>query len=233
MDAQDISDAAEAAPAEEPVTLLDLEPDVLLLCLEHVGARGLGRVATVNKFFSILCAEHASHAPFLASTVAACLGAAHAALESQCAAAPSVGLFFSSEPLVQASGSKTTFSKELKKMASALPPAAHVVGCNTHRIVTTQRDAVESGGTDKTVALQLGRFPEATVSAVAVITHSNGAVRAPLGRQLIGCARPLGRLARSCSVSTSCTSHARSRPRWRRRSASRSASRSARRRWTA
>ena len=145
-------------------TLLDLEPDVLLLCLAHVGARALGHLVAVNKFFAILCAEHSSHTPFLASTVASGLGAAHAALEPQCRSAPSVGLFFSSEPLCSGRRSKT-FSAELTRMAKRLPASAHMIGCNTHRIVTTQRDAVQSGGGDKKVALQLGHFPEATIGS--------------------------------------------------------------------
>jgi hypothetical protein len=145
-------------------TLLDLEPDVLLLCLAHVGASGLGHLVAVNKFFAILCAEHSSHTPFLASTVASGLGAAHAALEPQCRSAPSVGLFFSSEPLCSGRRSKT-FSAELTRMAKRLPASAHMIGCNTHRIVTTQRDAVQSGGGDKKVALQLGHFPEATIGS--------------------------------------------------------------------
>ena len=153
--------------ADPPPVLLDLEPDVLLLCLTHLKAFDVVHVAMTCKLFAILCAEHLSQTPFLASCVAPGIMEAYEKLQPECIAPPTVGILLSVETLIRGNGKPIGALSELTR---SLPPIAHVLGCTTHRVVTTTDGHVHMAEphTDSSTALQLGRFPEATVGSFAL-----------------------------------------------------------------
>ena len=189
------NDVIDLRAMETASTLLELDTEVVSMCLSHLEAHSQGACMRVCKLFWLLLTEVQSEptSSFLISTVIPStqsdesdpgpLKSAVRRLSPQLAAPPTMGMLFTT-PRVFATAAERKL--ETTDLVRALPPCMHLVGGQVDTLLGTQPDgtlAVFRGRGVGGCALTLGAFPEAVVSSFAVNSRADASERDQLEAQ--------------------------------------------------
>ena len=150
------------ASADDPVTLMDLDVEILAEVLSCLEARWRGAAVQTCKMFALLSSELALETTYLVSTVAQSVEEAQALGESV-PAAPSVGVIFSN---TRGQGGA---QKGITKLVRSLPPAMHAIGGEVDTLVGTQ----SAGGADAASA------PAPAAGAASSSANNGAAAQGP------------------------------------------------------
>jgi hypothetical protein len=129
----------------DPVTLMDLDVEVLSEILSHLEARWRLAALQTCRTLALLTSELALETTYLVSTVAESVEAAQAELVPKLSSPPSVGVVFANSRLAQCKGAMT-------KLLRSLPPAMHAIGGEVDTLVGTravgEEAAAPAGGAE-------------------------------------------------------------------------------------
>lgn len=117
--------------ADEPITLMDLDVDLINEVLSHCEARWRLAALQTCRLFALITSELALETTYLVSTVAESVEVAHAELVPKLTSPPSVGVIFANSGLAQCKGAIT-------KLLRSLPPAMHAIGGEVDTLVGTR-----------------------------------------------------------------------------------------------
>jgi len=183
-----MADSTPAPAAAESISLLDLDPELLLEAVQTLPLREQARCRQVCKLFYLLVSELERTTPFMATSVGSFDGVMRD-LGPKMAAAPSLGVLFTVHAQRDASPTGT-----LGSLARKLPPGLELVGGQMGVVAGTQASSgalVQSNtvcphaGAQHAAALSLGRFPAASCKSFAFDAAAPGGWEAQLKAQ--GC----------------------------------------------
>jgi len=156
---------------EAPMTLLDLDPEILLQALEQMTGPQQTRAAATCKLFAVIVDEIARTTSFMTSAVGS-FASVSADLDLRLEAPPTLGVCFTVHEQTEASG-----CGHLSSLARRLPPHLELVGGHmavvagtdvTTRALVQSNTVCPHSGPRHEVGLSLGRFPEAKCRSFAV-----------------------------------------------------------------
>ena len=154
------------ADATPPMTILDLDPELLLHAIEYLSAKHQARAAQTCKLFAILVHEVARTTSFLASAVGP-LSSTLQELDPRLESMPTLGILFTEDDYAGDSSDLDAFAKKLPYHMDLVGGQMMVVaGTNAAgELVQTERRRRTDASS---VALHLGRFPEATCKSFVI-----------------------------------------------------------------
>ena len=167
------------------MSLIDLDPELLLQAIEMLSAKHQASAAQVCKLFAILVHETARTTSFIASAVGPLKGAMQE-LNPRLEAQPTLGILFSEDEYAGSNTELTTFAKKLPYHLELIGGQMMVVA-GTDAAGTLVQTERRRSADEPSVALHLGRFPEATCQSF-IIDPAKGHFRAQLEAQ--GCLEP-------------------------------------------